>query len=114
MEEYIHDLLSFNFQGRMNRAKYWKFALFGFLVSILISVFLNILNLEQTFVGGLINFVFAILCLPFGVRRLHDLNKSGWFYLLFLIPVVNLLFLIYFGFFKGTVGNNDYGPDPLQ
>ena len=114
MEDYIHDLLSFNFNGRMNRAKYWKYVLYGFIISLVIGFILHLLRLQGTALNGLINFIFSILCLPFGVRRLHDLNKSGWFFLLFFIPIVNFFFMIYFGFFKGTDGTNDYGPDPLK
>lgn len=114
MDEYIHDLLSFNFNGRMNRAKYWKYVLFGFIISIALGVILDQLGLSGTKFSSLINMVFGILCLPFGVRRLHDLDKSGWWYVLFFIPVVNFLFAIYFGFFKGTDGTNSYGPDPLR
>ena len=49
-----------------------------------------------------------------GIRRLHDLNRTGWFMLLVFIPVVNLIFAIYLLFFKGTEGYNNYGADPLQ
>ena len=57
--------------------------------------------------------VMSILFIPFSIRRLHDLNKSGWFLLISLIPVINFFFGIYAGFFKGTEGPNDYGDDPL-
>ena len=49
-----------------------------------------------------------------GVRRLHDLDKSGWWMLLLFVPLVNILFYIYILFFKGTEGPNQYGEDPLQ
>ena len=47
------------------------------------------------------------------IKRLHDLNKSGWLYLIAIIPYINLLFFIYVSFFKGTDGENEYGADPL-
>lgn len=46
------------------------------------------------------------------VRRLHDSNKSGWMYLLTLIPYIGFIFFIVFGFLPGTRGENDYGFDP--
>ena len=49
-----------------------------------------------------------------GVRRLHDLDLSGWWMLLLFVPLVNILFYIYILFFKGTEGPNQYGEDPLQ
>jgi uncharacterized membrane protein YhaH (DUF805 family) len=53
--------------------------------------------------------VFAVV---FGKRRLNDLNRSGWFLLLLLVPLVNVVLLVYLVFFKGTEGVNDYGPAP--
>ncbi len=47
-----------------------------------------------------------------GVRRLHDLDKTGWLWLLFLIPIVNLGMMIYLLFFPGTEGDNQYGKKP--
>lgn len=46
------------------------------------------------------------------VRRLHDSNKSGWMYLLTIIPYVGFILFIVFGFLPGTPGENDYGFDP--
>jgi uncharacterized membrane protein YhaH (DUF805 family) len=57
----------------------------------------------------LASFVFTFL---FAKRRLNDLNRTGWFVLLFFVPLVNLLLLIYLVFFPGTYGGNDYGPEP--
>ena len=46
------------------------------------------------------------------VKRLHDLDLSGWYYWLGLIPLVNLIFGLYVMFGRGTIGPNKYGPDP--
>lgn len=48
------------------------------------------------------------------IQRCHDLNKSGWFYLVLVIPVIGIIFALYLLFAKGTEGPNQYGPDPLQ
>ena len=49
-----------------------------------------------------------------GVKRLHDRNKTGWWMLIILLPVIGgLWYLIECGFLKGTTGPNTYGPDPL-
>jgi uncharacterized membrane protein YhaH (DUF805 family) len=48
----------------------------------------------------------------FAKRRLNDLNRSGWWFLLFLIPIVNLLMAIYLVFFPGSDGSNNFGPAP--
>lgn len=47
------------------------------------------------------------------MRRLHDLNRPGWFCIGMLLPVLNIALLIYIFFFKGTEGSNQYGPAPL-
>jgi uncharacterized membrane protein YhaH (DUF805 family) len=44
-----------------------------------------------------------------GIKRLHDLNKTGWLYLLGLVPIVNFFFAIYLIVWKGTEGDNRYG-----
>ena len=47
------------------------------------------------------------------VRRLHDLDKSGWFLLLGLIPIIGVIILLVWFVQRGTVGGNRFGPDPL-
>lgn len=47
------------------------------------------------------------------IRRLHDLGRTGWFWLLIWFPFVNLALLVYAFCFKGTTGPNRFGPDPL-
>jgi len=48
--------------------------------------------------------------ITFGIRRLHDIDKSGWWILLLLIPIVNIIFGLYILFAKGTEGVNRFGP----
>ncbi len=67
---------------------------------------INMLSKVISFAAAIPNFMLLI-------RRLHDLNRSGWWALIMLIPLVNLLFAVYVIFFKGTEGPNKYGPDPL-
>ncbi len=93
------------FQGRARRKEYWYFALFITLFTLLfacISVFLNNLSLYYIFVFSLI-----IPGIAVGVRRMHDVNKSGWF---ILIPIYNLILYCT----PGTEGPNQYGPDPKR
>jgi uncharacterized membrane protein YhaH (DUF805 family) len=50
-----------------------------------------------------------------GIKRFHDRNKSGVWILIIFVPVIGgLWYLIECGFLRGTVGPNDYGPDPLS
>ena len=58
----------------------------------------------------LVNIIPAI---SVSVRRLHDIDKSGWWYWVVIIPLLGILILIFFAVQKGTVGANRFGPDPL-
>jgi uncharacterized membrane protein YhaH (DUF805 family) len=53
-----------------------------------------------------------VISVMFAKRRLNDLNRSGWWFLLFLVPIVNLLMAIYMVFFPGSDGDNSFGPAP--
>jgi uncharacterized membrane protein YhaH (DUF805 family) len=91
------------FEGRARRKEYWYFALFFFLFAILvlfISVAIRFPLLYTIFVLALL-----IPSLAVGIRRMHDVNKSGWF---ILIPIYNLILYCT----PGTRGPNQYGPDP--
>ena len=61
-------------------------------------------------------YAFGILLPNIGVlvRRLHDVNKSGWFYFVALIPLVGAIWLLVMLFTEGDQGQNDYGADPKQ
>ncbi|RZA00600.1 MAG: DUF805 domain-containing protein [Moraxellaceae bacterium] len=63
----------------------------------------------QLIVLGIAYLVFFYYAVVLGVRRLHDLNKTGWLTLLWLVPLINIIFLLYLMAAKGSVGANDYG-----
>lgn len=112
IQDYFDDLKSFNFNGRLNRLKYWKYILMNMVVMFVINKVLNIIGAGASLANA-VSLVMSILFLPFSVRRLHDLNRNGLFMLLVFVPIVNFFFGIYVGFFKGTEGPNQYGDDPL-
>jgi len=125
--------LLFSFDGRVNRAKFWLvvlatdivvFVLFGILAA------LTGINMDMPadgsmpslggagLIGGLIGLLIFVLAvwigLAMGVKRYHDRNKSGWWVLIALVPVIGgLWYLIECGFLRGTAGPNQYGADPL-
>ena len=102
-----------DFNGRSSRSEYW----WAYLGIILITFVVGLVSglLGET-IGGFIFLIFYLAILvpsiAIGVRRLHDLDKSGWFYLLALVPLVSLILLVWFCM-KGTDGPNRFGPDPL-
>ena len=75
--------------------------------SLFLSTGLGLLTIIL-FVGIVI--IFIVISVLITIRRLHDINKSGWMCLLFFIPVVNLIFALYLIFAPGTPGENNYGP----
>lgn len=79
----------------------------GFDPTLLMTTGLGIFTIIL-FIAVIIIFTVVSVCLC--IRRLHDLNKSGWLWLLFLIPIVNIIFGIYIFVAKGTDGPNNYGP----
>ncbi len=107
----LSDLL-FSFEGRIPRSSYWlRFQLpYSVIVVVLIIV-------DAAIGIGILSVIFSLLALypsiAVGVKRCHDRNRSGWFLLVAFIPLVNLWLLIELAFLRGTVGANQYGPDPL-
>jgi uncharacterized membrane protein YhaH (DUF805 family) len=107
------------FSGRARRSEYWYFALFNFLVGIVTSVLDAILGTGyDNSTGGLVNTVGSLaLLLPslaVGVRRLHDTDRSGWWILIVLVPVVGAIVLIVFMVQDSKPGTNQYGPNAKE
>lgn len=98
------------FTGRARRKEYWMFVLFNFLIAIVAQI------IDALLTGGLLVFVAYIsLLLPaLGVivRRLHDTDRSGWWILISLIPIIGPIVLLIFMCLEGTRGGNRFGPDP--
>jgi len=99
-----------NFNGRASRQEYWMFFLFNIIFAIvagLVDVFLGL-----GFVYLLYVLALFIPGLAVGVRRLHDVGKSGWFLLISLIPLVGAIWLIVLVASKSNPGENLYGTEP--
>ena len=108
-----------DFTGRARRSEYWWFVLFGFLVGIVTSILDGILGTgyDDT-TGGVVNSLgnLALLLpsLAVGVRRLHDIGKSGWWLLLWLIPIIGWIILIVWFCKDSDQGSNEHGPSPKE
>ena len=118
-----------NFNGRARRKEYWMFTLFFFLITVVIYFLfallaffmagdlINLMNIEwvPVVLGFSIIIYFLIHLIPsiaVTVRRLHDTGKSGWLYLLTIIPYIGSLIIFIFTVIEGDKGDNKYGPDP--
>jgi uncharacterized membrane protein YhaH (DUF805 family) len=106
-----------DFSGRAPRAEYWWYTFAMVVAGMVIGIVEGMLGMGGT-VGpyGLLSVVFGLaLIIPniaVGVRRLHDTNRSGWWLLIGLIPLIGAIVLLVFFVSAGTAGSNDYGPDP--
>lgn len=100
-----------NFSGRACRSEFWFWALF---VSIGVAVTMAIDNVIGMFITyPIFGLAMFLPGLAVTVRRLHDTDRSGWFILLGLIPLVGAIILLIWYCTKGTDGPNRFGPDPL-
>lgn len=110
--------LFLSFEGRIGRQTYWLSLLALFvigLLAVLIDVMLGTITEEgYGLVSGIVGLLSIYAYVAIYVKRWHDRNKSGWWTLIVLIPVIGSLWmLIECGFLRGTDGPNDFGPDPL-
>jgi len=87
-----------DFTGRASRSEYWWWFLFVFLATMAASV-------VNDKVSALFSIAVMLPGLAVGTRRLHDIDKSGWFQLLFLIPVIGWIILIYWAAQEGKEPN---------
>jgi uncharacterized membrane protein YhaH (DUF805 family) len=99
------------FEGRLGRKPYIMGTI---VISILFAVVYYLFAiLTQSSIGSIIFFLCAIVgaVISYGMttRRLHDMNRSGWYTLLLFIPYLDFIFWILFMALKGTSGKNKYG-----
>lgn len=94
-----------DFKGRASRSEFWWFALFQVVVSI-------VLGFISYSLQGLAGLALLLPALAVGTRRLHDIGKSGWLQLVWLIPIIGWLLLIYWLVQPTVAGGNEYGPGP--
>jgi uncharacterized membrane protein YhaH (DUF805 family) len=137
--------LFFQFDGRVNRAKFWIAALIFAAINVVLAILGYVMDQSVVFqaLNSMLGIVILISSIAVGVKRLHDRNKSGWYLLLFyLVPsmlvvigvligalvedstiIATVLGLLAFaigvwafvemGCLRGTIGVNQYGPDPV-
>jgi uncharacterized membrane protein YhaH (DUF805 family) len=116
----------FSFKGRLGRLRYLAYGIGTSLVLMLVmmpilggTMFAGGMVGGEAAMGGLamgamILFYVATLVFSvmFGKRRLNDLNRSGWWFLLFIVPIANFFMAIYVIFFPGAEDSNNFGPAP--
>ena len=106
------------FTGRSRRKEYWMFMLLSIGIYIAASILDRIVGMNGMIAGryGPITVLVALgLLVPslaVSIRRLHDSDRSGWWLLLGLVPMVGEIIVLVFMVLKGTRGDNRFGADP--
>ena len=101
------------FTGRASRTEFWMFVLISVIVSIVLSIIGGFAgDTARSALSSLYSLAVLVPSLALGARRLHDTNRSGWWQLVGLIPVVGWIVLIVFYVMPSDPGDNQYGPPP--
>ncbi len=99
-----------NFSGRSSRSEYWWFTLFNIIVGAAIGIVFS--GTFAEILSGLETLAFLLPGIGLGVRRLHDIGKSGWWLLLCFIPLIGQIILIIWFCQESQPFDNQYGPVP--
>jgi uncharacterized membrane protein YhaH (DUF805 family) len=105
------------FSGRAQRSAYWYWVLFAFLAGVAglaVDALIFGINLEGglNIVQGIVGLALFLPGLAVAIRRLHDLDRTGWWFLIALTGIGAIVLIVWYCF-KGTDGPNRFGPDPL-
>ena len=109
----------FFYSGRASRSEYWWFLLFTFLGSMFLAIVdtLLVLILPEFFVFSILQNIFSLLniipLIMVSLRRLHDINRSGWWLIFTYIPIIGWIFWVFWFCKKGDLVNNTFGVNPL-
>lgn len=101
-----------NFKDRARRSEYWWFYLFTVILYVVASIIDGIIGLPIFYIVTALGLLIPTIAVS--VRRLHDADKSGWWLLIMLVPLIGILLLLYWFVTRGTVGPNRFGPDPYD
>ena len=108
-----------DFQGRARRQEFWMYCLFNTIFAISALIIDNIFGTTfGTLHYGLFYFAYGLAVFLPGlavlVRRLHDVGKSGWWYFICLIPIIEAIWLLVLLVSDGNFGGNQYGNNPKE
>jgi uncharacterized membrane protein YhaH (DUF805 family) len=94
-----------DFTGRARRKEYWMFVL----IYIIINIVLAVLVLD--IISMLVGLAMIVPSISVGARRLHDTGRSGWWQLIYLVPLIGFIVMIVF-LVQDSHETNDYGVNP--
>jgi uncharacterized membrane protein YhaH (DUF805 family) len=96
------------FDGRANKAAYWWWFLFAILVAIAANIVDSIIG--SAIFSIIVGLGLLLPGLSVSIRRLHDTDRTGWWILIGLIPIIGFIVLLIFYLQKSDPGDNKYGP----
>jgi len=113
------------FSGRARRTEFWMFFLFNCIIAFVlgaidgylrtqlqtIQVGTVLVKVQLGVIGGLYSLAVLIPIIAVSVRRLHDTGRSGWWNLIWLVPCIGLILIVWFAG-DSQPGRNEYGPNP--
>lgn len=107
------------FSGRARRKEYWFFVLFNIIISIVLAVIDGVTGsfspeAEMGLLGGIYTLAVLIPGIAVSVRRLHDTERSGWWLLIALVPLIGAIVLLVFMVQDSKPGQNQYGANPKE
>ncbi|NJI08249.1 DUF805 domain-containing protein [Aeromonas veronii] len=100
------------FSGRARRTEYWMFVLCNLIVMLLLGMVDKLIGGDNELISSIYSLAVLLPSLAVAARRLHDTDRSAWWLLLGLIPIIGTLVLIYFMVCNGQQGPNRFGDDP--
>ena len=123
MQWFIYCLKNYaKFDGRAGRAEYWFYALFSTLIFFILQFLSSILGFQYAMnelitvypLASIWQVATFVPSLAVGVRRMHDINRSGFWMLFLLLPLIGWLLIMIFALLKGNNDDNDYGSPNLS
>ncbi|SUD90071.1 DUF805 domain-containing protein [Psychrobacter phenylpyruvicus] len=99
---------TFNYKGRARRKEFWYFTLIASIIIFIAFVLDEILDTPEM-LTGLSGFILFFPSLAVTIRRLHDIGKSGWWYLITAIPFIGSLVLLYWNCLDTSPEGNQWG-----
>lgn len=99
---------TFNYKGRARRKEYWYYILVASIIILIGFTLDGILDTPDT-LSGLAGFILFFPSLAVTIRRLHDIGKSGWWYLISAIPLIGSLILLFWNCQETSPETNQWG-----
>ncbi len=102
----------FMFDGRVSKNDFWNYFIAMFVIGLVIGGVLSVLGRAGQIISSLYSLAVLFPTLGMCIRRMHDTDKSGWYYLVNLIPCIGWILFLMQAWKDGNPAENEYGPVP--